>query len=135
MAGRRACFMSFSRRASASLLTIPLPACLRPVHAAELDIVMEDFRIGKDTVVCVLALKTTYLQQLPILFAGLEAVDEEEARSIAIRIKAAWDTDPREVVHHRVTWSLMKIGTTFAAELDKFIDGFCDVLLASRLLA
>jgi hypothetical protein len=70
-----------------------------------------------------LKLKTAHLDKLPWLFCGLAHTDEQIARSIASRIRELWQHDPRQHVHHRLTWSLMHPGSPFADELDKFIDG------------
>jgi len=98
-------------------VNLSLPACLRPPTDAELNVVMEDFKRGKSVIIALVTMKTDYMQRLPTLFAGLAVVDEELARSVAVRIKDAWPKDPRKVAHHRVTWSLMGDSSSFSSEL------------------
>ena len=70
-----------------------------------------------------LQLKTAYFSKLPTLLCSLAHVDEEIAREGAAKVVEAWNADPREEAHHRVTRRLMKLGSGFRKGLDLFIAG------------
>lgn len=68
-------------------------------------------------------MKCDYWLRLPWLLCGLAEADEAKARQIGARAVDAFERDPREEAHHRVTWALMRPGSDFRASLDYFVDG------------
>jgi hypothetical protein len=85
--------------------------------------ILEDFSLAKLSILSQLLLKTDFLKRLPVLFCGLAHWDEEVARRIAVAIAEAFDKDPRQEVHHRVTWKLMQPGHVFHIQLRLFASG------------
>ena len=75
-----------------------------------------------------LRMKTSYLQKLPWLLAGLAHTSEDTARGIACKILEQWNEDPRPQAHHRVTADLLQPGL-FLDSLRAFANGqeFCQM--------
>eukprot|EP00972_Heterocapsa_arctica_P037835 5569566-Heterocapsa_arctica.AAC.1 len=57
------------------------------------------------------------------MFCALAHVKEDVARDFAPKILEAWNQDPRQEVHHRLTWKLMRPGSFFREGLELFIAG------------
>ena len=91
---------------------------------AELDVLNTDALKAKSVQQAVLQLKTDYWKRAPWSFAVLGHPDENVARAGGIQIRADFQRDPRPPpVQHRSTWTLMKEGAHFGAQLDLFIAG------------
>ena len=64
-----------------------------------------------------------YWLRLPWCLCALAHRDEQKAREAAALARASFLQDPREAVHHRITWKLLHDGSSFRAGLDAFVDG------------
>lgn len=91
--------------------------------ADDVDLVMDDFRRARSTMATLLAVKTDFLQRLPVLFCRLADACGESARDCALCVVDAWRQDPRQDVHHRLSWELMRPQSAFSKALDDFIAG------------
>ena len=90
----------------------------------ERSILFEDFRIAKGAITAVLLTKNAYWRVLPYFLAILAHCQEDAvARPGAARAIELFDRDPRPEVHDPYTWSLMRPGAKFRADVLAFIGG------------
>jgi hypothetical protein len=91
--------------------------------APEWTVIIGEFLRGKLSILSQLRVKTDYMKRLPVKFRGLAVLDEAKSRTIASEIIEAFDKDPRREVHLRATWSVMRQGAAFQAQLRLFAHG------------
>ena len=103
--------------AEGELYILEWPQNVTPPIAADWATVLDDLSYAKTGMLTVLTLKTDYLHRLPVMAAGIAHVDEDEAVAAAQRFIEAWSIDPREAVHHRKTWHLMRPESSFGREV------------------
>jgi hypothetical protein len=101
------------------LLLVRMTGAHRPAP----QVLAEDFQYARSSMLVLLKLKTAHLDKLPWLFCGLAHTDEGVSRGIGSRIVDSWRQDPRELVHHRLTWELMRPGSAFLESLLAYVGG------------
>ena len=89
----------------------------------DFQILINDLHLAQAHGGALFKVKTDYLCRLPWLFVGLAHTDEDTARSIGVQCVSQWEIDPRESVHHVITWDLMRTGSEFLFDLKRFIGG------------
>ena len=90
----------------------------------ERSILFEDFRIAKGAITAVMLTKNSYWRVLPYFLAILAHSQEDAiARPGVARAIELFNRDPRSEVHDPYTWSLMRPGAKFRADVVAFIGG------------
>ena len=69
-----------------------------------------------------LRMKTSYMQTLPWLFAGLAHTSQAAAQEVASKVLEQWRKDPRPQAHHRIAAKLMQ-NCDFVAALESYASG------------
>jgi hypothetical protein len=98
------------------------PPNVRPMTDRDWEDIFDDFRQGFRASLMLLNVKTDYVHRLPVSIGGLAVASEERALHHAIKVRAAFQRDPRKEVHDPRTWELLAPGCPFVIELDKFIE-------------
>ena len=100
-----------------------LPVEMSPMPEHETVTILQEFERGKNHMIATFMNKMQHWTMLPWKLAALAQPDQAKARQVASFLKNAFDeSDQREDLHHRVTWSLMT-SQQFREELDAFVSG------------
>eukprot|EP00959_Pyramimonas_sp_CCMP1952_P425434 8911864-Pyramimonas_sp.AAC.1 len=105
------------------LLDFEPPGGIPHLSASDWELLLRDYSSACKSMLTLLRVKTAYLKQLPILYAGLAVADEGVARAHASEVLASFMRDPRKELHDPRTWELLDPDCENAAELQKFIAG------------
>ena len=96
---------------------------MSPMPEHETVTILQEFERGKNHMIATFMNKMQHWTMLLWKLAALAQPDQAKARQVASSLKNAFDeSDQREDLHHRVTWSLMT-SQQFREELDAFVSG------------
>ena len=98
-------------------------AGLRAMTEVEQQVLQSDFTNAKSIIELELRTKLDFWVRLPWLLAALALPDEESARAHGQRALHDFHQDPRQEVHHRKTWDLLRLGVAFLEGLLAFLRG------------
>lgn len=86
--------------------------------------VLDDFALGKSSMVEQLRIKLRCWQSLPWVLAALNSADAQHAREVAAEAMSRYDASPQDsCLHHRLTQKYLRQGCVARTELDKFVAG------------
>ena len=99
------------------------PPGVTPLSQADWDDVVLNLHAGKSGQTAVLNLKIHHLQTLPYCLPALALSDEDEARRRADQMIQQFEKYPRPEAHHPTTVRLLRRGSPFRLDLERFAGG------------
>ena len=95
-----------------------------PISAVDLEDILDDLRKARAVITSILMAKLACMKTFPWSISILAHSDEDGvAKPGAARLRDEFRRDPRQDVHHPLTWALFRPGSFFSNGLDKFIEG------------